>query len=522
MKNIIYSFLFIALCSACSADFLERNPLDKPSNEAFWKTEKDALAAATGCYNDWWSMDEVIYSDCTSDNAFNQFDWEGYAYQAAGTATPGVPGHHYMSYSNMVRYNNFLENIHRPVMDEDLRKRLIAEVRFLRAWDYFIKVTHYGDVPLVTTVLSIDEANLPRTEKSKVTEFILDELTEIASQLPVSYSGSDVGRITRGAALTLKARMQLFEHQYGDCLSTCEEIMGLGYKLFPEYKGLFKIANENNQEVILDVQYVESLYGTGILGVLPPASVGGWCSINPTQALVDSYECVDGKTIADSKVYDPKEPYLHRDPRLAATVLAPGNLYGGKYYDPIDVNDPNGDYYAPYGRSKTGYLVRKYVDDLADYADMWDCGMNAIVMRYAEVLLMYAECKIELNQIDNSVYDHLDAVRTRAGMPAVDRMLYAGQEPLRELLRRERRVEFAMEGLRWFDICRWKIGEEVLNCNVYGCLLGTVDDKTGALSLTDERIFTETRKFDSAKNYLWPIPQSVIDATPAIVQNPNY
>ena len=524
MKNIVYSLLFAAVLSACSADFLERNPLDKPSNETFWRTEKDAVAAATGCYNGWYSMDEVIYADCASDNAYNQFPWEGWAYQAAGTATPDKDGtgYSYMNYANMVRYNNFLENIHRPEMNENLRKRLTAEVRFLRAFDYFQKVTHYGDVPLVTTVLDIDNSNLPRTERTKVVQFIMDELSEIAPQLPVSYTGNDVGRVTRGAALTLKARMELFDHNYEDCLATCEEVMGLGYKLFSDYSGLFKIANENNSEVILDVQYVENLYSTGILGVLPPASVGGWCSINPTQSLVDDYECTDGKTIAESGVYNPKEPYLNRDPRLGATVLAPGNLYNGKYYNPIDVKDPDGDYYAPYGRSKTGYLVRKYVDDLADYANMWDTGMNAIAMRYAEVLLMYAECKIELSSIDESVYAALNDIRTRAEMPEVDRTVYNGQEKLRELLRRERRVELAMEGLRWFDICRWKIGDKVLSGDVSGCLLGTVDPETGALKLTDERIFTETRKFDPAKHYLWVIPQSVIDATPAIIQNPGY
>ena len=105
------------------------------------------MAAATGCYNGWFSMDEVIYADCASDNAYNPFTWEGWAVQAAGTATPTDPGYSYMGYGNMVRYNNFLENIHRPEMNEDLRKRLTAEVRFLRAWDYFQKVTHYGDVP---------------------------------------------------------------------------------------------------------------------------------------------------------------------------------------------------------------------------------------------------------------------------------------------------------------------------------------------------------------------------------------
>ena len=96
MKKIIYSLLFAALFSACSTDFLDRNPLDKPSNEAFWRTEKDAMAAATGCYNGWFSMDEVIYADCASDNAYNPFTWEGWAVQAAGTATPTDPGYSYM------------------------------------------------------------------------------------------------------------------------------------------------------------------------------------------------------------------------------------------------------------------------------------------------------------------------------------------------------------------------------------------------------------------------------------------
>lgn len=522
MKHIIYSILVVLLLPACSTDFLERNPLDQPSNEAFWNTEKDAMAAATGCYEGWSSMDEVLYFDCASDNAYDPFPWEGWSVQAAGLATPTDPGANYMGYEKMVRYNNFLANIDRPEMKEELRKRLIAEVRFLRALDYFRKVTLYGDVPLVTEVLTVENSNLPRNPKAEVVTFILKELKEIIPDLPVSYSGSDVGRITRGAALTLKARMELFEYQYEDCLASCTEIMQLGYQLFPSYKGLFRVANEKNKEVILDVQYVESIASTWMMGALPPASSGGWCCINPTQALVDAYECIDGKTIQESSVYDPNEPYKKRDPRLGVTVLSPGDEYDGRRYDPIDVKDPHGDYYAPYGRSKTGYLVRKYVYDLSDYSDMWNTGINAIVMRYAEVLLMFAECKIELNQIDNSVYETLDAIRTRAEMPAVDKARYAGQSQLRDLVRRERRVELAMEGLRWFDICRWKIGEQVLNGDVYGCRLGTVDPETGELILTDERIFVEPRSFDPQKSYLWPIAQSIIDATPAIKQNPNY
>lgn len=520
-KYSLYAILLLFITS-CSSDFLDRNPLDQPSNETFWNTEKDALAAATGCYEGWFSMEEVIYFDCTSDNAYNPFSWENWQVQATGYATPTNFGQNYMKYDKITRCNNFLANIDRPEMSEELRTRLTAEVRFLRAWHYFLKVTLYGDVPLVKEVLDVAEANLPRTPKEEVMKFILDELTEIAPQLPNKYTGGDVGRITKGAALTLKARMEIFKGDYAACAATCETIMQLGYKLFPDYRGLFKIANVNNEEVILDVQYVENLSSNGILGVMPPSSVGGWSSINPTQALADAYECTDGKTIKESSVYDPKEPYQNRDPRMAASLIYPGCLYEGSYFNPIDINDPTGDYYAPYGRSKTGYHPRKYIDKLSDYADMWNTAMNAIVMRYAEVLLMYAESKIELDQIDNSVYDALNATRTRAGMPDVDKSVYNDQTKLRELVRRERRVELAMEGLRWFDICRWKIGEEVMPGKVYGALLGTVDPETGALNLTTTRIEVETRLFDPAKNYLWPIPQSVIDATSAIKQNPGY
>lgn len=261
--------------SACSSDFLERNPLDQPSNEGFWNTEKDAVAAAMGCYDGWFSMTEVISLDCASDNAHDPFPWEGWSVQASGYATPSDPGTDYFGYNKMVRYNNFLENIHRPEMDDALRARLTAEVRFLRAWDYFWKVLFYGDVPLVKEVLPITDANKPRNPKEEVIQFILDELTEITPQLEIKYTGNDVGRVTRGAALTLKARMLLYNNQYADCLKACEEIMKLGYSLFPNYRGLFRISNKNNQEIIMDVQYVENLYSNGTLGILPPASCGG-------------------------------------------------------------------------------------------------------------------------------------------------------------------------------------------------------------------------------------------------------
>ncbi|MDL2255538.1 RagB/SusD family nutrient uptake outer membrane protein [Parabacteroides sp. OttesenSCG-928-G06] len=522
MKKYSLIGLVLLFITSCSSDFLDRNPLDRPSNEAFWNTEKDAIAAANGCYNGWYSIYNVCYFDCASDNAYNPFSWEGWQVQATGNATASDTGSSFMSYGNIVRCNNFLENIDRPEMGEDLRKRLIAEVRFIRAWHYFLKVTLYGDVPLVTSVLTVEEANLPRDSKETVMQFILDELTAIIPDLPASYDASNSGRATRGAALTLKGRMELFKGDYAAAANSAKQVMDLGqYSLVDNYKNVFKRAYNGHSEIIMACEYVENLSGNYIPIFLGPNSSGLWASINPTQSLIDAFECADGKTISESPLYNAKDPYKNRDPRLGMSIIHPGCFYDGAYFNPIDDADPTGDYYAPYGRTKTGYHSRKYIDDLSDYNDVWSTDVNGIVMRYAEVLLMYAEGKIESNQIDASVYDAINQVRSRAGMPDVDQAVYNSQAKLRELIRRERRVELNMEGLRWFDICRWKIGEEVMPGQVWGALLGKVDPTNGELTLTDERIKVEVRNFE-AKNYLWPIPQSVLDATPAIKQNEGY
>lgn len=525
MKKYSLLGLVLLFITSCSSDFLDRNPLDRPSNEAFWNTEKDALAAATGCYEGWFRADALPYFDCASDNSYNPFSWEGWQAHATGLSTPTNVGQseNYFKYDKIVRCNNFLENIDRPAMEEGLRKRLTAEVRFLRAWYYFQKVTLFGDVPLVTKVLTVDEANLPRDPKEKVIQFILDELTEIAPDLPLTYGANDIGRASRGAALTLKARMELFKGDFAAAANSAKQVMDSGvYQLFDDYRGLFKRANNNNVEVIMAVQYVETLQKNWIPTPLAPNTVGGWASINPTQSLIDAFECEDGKTIAESSLYNPKDPYKNRDPRFYVSFIYPGCLYEGRYFNPIDPDDPTGEYYVPYGRTKTGYHSRKYIDDLSDYKTLGDTDVNGIVFRYAEVLLMYAEAKIEQNEIDESVYESINQVRRRGGMPDVDKAVYNNQGKMRELVRRERRVELCMEGLRWFDICRWRIGEEVMPGQVWGALVGKVDPSNGELTLTDERIKVEVRVFDPNKDYLWVIPQSVIDATPAIKQNPGY
>jgi hypothetical protein len=209
---------------------------------------------------------------------------------------------------------------------------------------------------------------------------------------------------------------------------------------------------------------------------------------------------------------------LNRDPRLLQTVIVPGAEYAGIIFNPMDPNSL--DYWPTY--NYTGYVGRKYIHYKSDYSDLYAAGLNIPLIRYAEVLLTYAEAKIELNQIDNSVYDAIDKVRVRAGMPAVDQTKYTTQTQMRELVRRERRVELAMEGLRWYDIQRWKIGEEVMNGTVYGLRLSNIDAAGNVTYTSTEHAKIEDRVFNGAKNYLWPVPQSQLDLGKKLVQNPGY
>lgn len=520
MKNINIIFCFcIAVLTACDDNFLDRTPLDEFSEATLWSSEADATAALNGCYQGWEDGTWITYMDCGSDNAFNPYPWEGYNMFGNGSLlTPTNTGNHKWDYTVIQKCNWFLENVDKTPMSEALIARMKGEARFLRAYRYFQLSQLYGDAPLVLTNITTAEANnVTRSPKPEVVDFVLSELADIADDLPAEYSGSDRGRITSGAAWALKARVELYNEKFTDCVASCEKIVGK-YSLFPDYTDLFRIQNEYNQEIILDVEYVANDVPLWSLGVLVTETQGGWWSVNPTQSLVDDYEMSNGKLITDpSSGYNPDDPYKNRDPRLAATIIHPGSFYEGSYFDPLSPSSI--DYYAVY--SYTGYAVKKYTPVLADFGDMWNSGLNIPVIRYAEVLLTYAEAKIESNQIDNTVYDAIDEIRVRAGMPKVDQSKYNTQSTMRELIRRERRIELAMEGLRWYDVQRWKIADEVMNGPVYGPRLGTVNPADGSLTLTAERIVSEQRIFDP-KNYLWPIPQREIDINKNLPQNSGY
>lgn len=526
MKKNIFILTAIAAASfftACNKDFLDREPLDAYNDENIWKNENDLVAALNGCYKGWEDIYNVIYLDCATDNGYNQWPWEGYTSFGNGTVTPSdVDAANRWNYTTIQKCNTFLENADKATADQAKKDRMKAEARFLRAYQYFTLTQLYGDVPLVTKTVTMTEANMiKQTPVAQVRQFILDELAAIAPQLDVSYSGNDIGRITRGAALALRARLNLYMEKWDDAIADSRAVMQLGYVLNPDFGNTFRIKNENNSEVILDVQYMENIVPNEWLGIMPSGGYGGWGSVVPSQSLVDAFEMANGKPITDpASGYDPNDPYTNRDPRLQASIVTPGQNYGGKIYDPMDPDSD--DYYLGDNNSKTGYLYKKWTSDFSDYPNIWNTGLNAIVIRYSEVLLTYAEAMIEKGVIDNTVYDAIDEVRKRAKMPVTDRAVYTGQVKMRELVRRERRVELALEGLRWYDIQRWEIGPQVRQGKLYGMRTGTVDKTTGKLTLTGPNVEVENRLFDASKNYLWPVPQKEIDVNKNLEQNPNY
>src|SRR5882724_8510636 len=229
------SLLIISVCASlaaatgCKKSFLERNPLDSYTNDVLWNSAGDAQTALNGCYATWGKSNNGYFSafaDCATDNAFDQFPWENWLGLSAGIATPTNTNYSKWNFTCIQTCNWFLDNVGRTKMDATLKARFIAEARFLRAYEYFTISQLYGATPLVLHNLSSDSANLVKqSPKADVVTFILSELAAIAPDLPVSYSGGDLGRVTRGAAIALKARIELFNAKYADCITDCQTLM---------------------------------------------------------------------------------------------------------------------------------------------------------------------------------------------------------------------------------------------------------------------------------------------------------
>ena len=544
MKKIILGMAVLAALQFVSCVKLDREPTDGYSTDKYFTNRQAAESNLASVYqltkmSGFFEDGNTILLDDITDNAYCPFTNQLPYFIAQGTATPSLTGKYadvyrtYFSYEGIKNANYFLENIDKvPSMTDEEKTEMKAEVRFLRAFNYARKMMFFGGVPIVTKVLAYGEENAyPRNTEKEVTDFVLSELDTVAAELPVTREDADYGRATRGAALALKARVALFAGDYSTAEKAAKAVIDLGvYGLYNNYEGLFWEKNQTdparNKEVILEVTYKAPTWASWI-DALYTVAEGGWNSVNPTQSLVDAYETKNGKSITDDPTYNADKPYENRDPRFYASIIYPGEKWNGRIFNSLEPVGPDEYYNSSKGnRSRTGYCLRKYcapLEDLPNGDPADGQGLSFIVFRYPEVLLTYAEALIEQNKDLATAAAMINQVRARVNMPPVTETSQAG---LRRRLRNERRVEFAFEGLRWYDMKRWKIGAEVMNGPVYGVRPGKVNMTTGAVTFSSTNHITvgSERVFNEARDYYFPIPQEALDASDALKghQNPNW
>ncbi len=438
-----------------------------------------------------------------------------------------------MKWAVIRRCCRYLENYQRAIIDPDgtpwegiqTVDRWAAEVRALRAYYHLECYITWGEIPIVDHVITVEESKLARRPKEEVVAWIASELEAASQNLPVKpQTSSERWRWTKGAAYSYIAYLYMYESDWENAKKWSQKVIDLGiYDIYvsPTNKAVSYVeqllheAYTNNSKEIILTRNKGCAQSPGRL--LPPSFKSGTSGVCPTSALLDAYEMKDGTPFEELSAEDQMKYHLNptpedRDPRLGMTILFPNENYLGYSFDPWNASGT--DAIGARNSTCTGYWVQKWMNSTdQSLSSPWSSTLDFQLMRYSVILLNYVECQIELGNItDPLIYTYLNKIRNRAGMPDVDQDKYNTQEKLRELLRRERRVELAFEGYRLYDIKRWKIGNEVMNGPVYGAN----DPSTGQL------YYVETRRFNPDRDYLWPIPSAEITENENMKQNPGY
>ncbi len=599
MKKIkfIIALCFLALFfNSCEDTVLNLEDPGSPTDATFFQSEPQLEVALAGIYENLAYVRAVPFPqvlDHSTDLAFNRGNVAGTAEATQGglSSTSGLINDFWNQfYAGIQRSNNLLNNMFKaeevsnPTRFEEIR----GEALFLRALFYSYLTELYGDVPYrteIVTSLTDEKLISPKTPKAEIVANIIADLETAANLLP--SSPSELGRASANAANALASRIALFNGNHAMAISKAQLVMGAGPVLHNDYKSLFTAESIDSPEILLSISFADGTK-THSLSRRQGTRFGGWCQLVPVQQTLDSYETINGLPINEDPTFDPVNPFENRDPRLKASIVIPGDVWSGheiwqhsdsiavwkiengakieRVFNPnsanpggIDIVDPiSGETFKTGGANRftsfTGYFWKKFSDEPNLKQELLVNPSRSehpiILIRYGEVLLNYAEAKIEANNIDASVLDAINQIRARAyngsGIPYPE-ITTMDQSELRRIIRRERKVELADEGLRLFDIRRWGIAEKVMNGKAIGGPANGFSKIGGDLGLTpsiDEDGHVtypgapieprkekgdlnyrdlETRVFNPSRDYLWPIPQAEIDASGGIVsQNPNY
>lgn len=539
-KIIKIGKLIIVVCSLFACNSLDPIPTDNYTDETFWKSIENAEQVVNMAYSQMYSADKMWSDEALSDNIFEGRRNTDQRIIRNGFANPELQlfeNEWRSAYEGLKTCHVFLNNIERvPNIDPQWLARRTSEIRFIRAVIYFRLINFYGDIPFFTNDISLEESyKTQRTAKSDVLKFIRQELTEITPHLlkKETLSNQDRGRITKGAAVALQARTYLYESDWYQTINYCDSLINYKgvygeYNLFPDYSGLFHPYNEYNEEVILDYAYIPSLKTWSKYYDAAPLSAGARVNdYAPVQSLVDNYITLGGMSVFEDPNYNEDNPYEYRDPRLYATLVVNRGEwidFGGNkriiFTKPgdgrLEIEKMDEFKGTSSNASPTGYYIKKYYDPTA--TQVFESGLNIILFRYADILLMYAEAKNEVGEFDSQVWEKtIKVLRERAGFTAQKALAYPSDlsvEKIRQLIRQERRSELALEGLRYFDIIRWKKGKDYLNGTVYGAKFANNNT---------EYIKLDERRFDENRDYLWSLPRQQIDLNKNLLpNNPGY
>jgi len=561
--HLYYSaiLIFSLVSGACAK--LDLVPPSEGSSENWYADQTEIEMSLNDLYRTYvWNLEENFQTDRWTDDWAQRLVVYDYAAAAVTSEWAESETTWLNTYKGISRANRILESLDRvaETLPEETVNRLRGEAAFFRANFYGRLITLYGDVPFYKETISIEEAfALGRTDKEVIRKEVYADFDYAIEHLPIENTASDVSRVNKGAAIAMKARTALWLSDWEIVKQETKALMDMGiYALHPDYESYFK-SKKIEKETIFSIPRSRDLNLVWSSQNFMPRTLGGNAVAQPSWELLSIYPATDGLLIDESPLFNPQKPFENRDPRLAATIVAFGSEFLGVVYDPdpraekvlntgtgqmVENKDTKG--YTQHA-SYNGLQLRKYADQnwIAYQADN-----PIIIMRYADILLMYAEAKIELDEIDQSVYDAMNEVRARAyhtdksdvaNYPAIS---VRDRDELRKILKIERRIEFPWEHRRFWDLHRWREFDKALARPYYGLL--PITEMRTKLIETDlwfwpitpqidddgypnlDELYTKgysaklgDRKFDP-KQYLWPIPNKEILINDHLEQNPGY
>ena len=549
---------------------MDMTPLDQGSSESWYSTVEELDMAVNEYYILGYWRDPLENSEQWTDNfTYRNTHRMDILY---GTMNGGIWQAQTLwtqSYKLIARANSLLEKIdaQATAVAQDKVDYYKSEAYFARACKYADLISYYGDVVYLDKYITIEEAyQKGRTSKDEIIPLVYDDFDKAAANLPVSF-GTGIQRATKGAAYAMKARFALYMGDWAIAAEAAKNCMDLGvYELYDDYGKLFlqSTKSETKEKIFYIPRSIANsvVLEQWIVNNELTRNPGGYGSACPSWDLLASFLCTDGLPIDESPLFDPHNPFKNRDPRCAMTIVEFGTEHAGFHYDPHPEVTKVMNY-------TTGNMQdnqdNRAINQYASYNALnWKKGIDIswtengkkverdyVMMRYADVLLMYAEAKIELGQIDATVLNAINTVRARAyGAKAAETAKYPAvtetdQTKLRRIVRLERRMETANEALRYMDLIRWRLAEKALNTKNYGILYPASDliDKITSKGLwfwpttpqIDEdgipdfsvmenagQITVLSQRIWDNRQYLWPIPTSEIEICPNLKQNTGY